>query len=62
MKILILSREFAHPNNACGVCLYNIADEFLKSGNEIYVISLVRTVGRFKYDGRCHVIDRKSVV
>lgn len=57
MKILILSREFAHPNNACGVCLYNIADEFLKSGNEIYVISLVRTVGRFKYDGRCHVIE-----
>lgn len=39
-RILILARGFAKENNACGVCLKNIADELIKNGNEVYVISL----------------------
>ena len=57
MKILILSREFEHSNNACGICLYNLADEFCKRGDEVHVISLVPTLQSFIYDERLEVVE-----
>ena len=56
-NVLIISREFQHPNNACGVCLYNIALEFLKRGCNIYVVSLVSKMGVFQYDSHIHVVE-----
>lgn len=56
-KVLFLSREFQHPNNACGICLYNLALELINRGCEIYVISLVPQKGVFKYDTCFHVTE-----
>ena len=56
-KILFLSREFQHPNNACGICLYNLALEFIDRGYEIYVISLVHKKCAFRYDSKIHVTE-----
>lgn len=39
-KILFLSREFAQENNACGICMLNLADEFVRRGYVVYVLSL----------------------
>ena len=39
-NILFLSREFGYGNNACGICLLNLADEFVKRGDTVTVLSL----------------------
>lgn len=55
--VLFLGREFQHPNNACGICLYNLALELINRGCEIYVISLVPKKSVFKYDSNIHVTE-----
>lgn len=49
-KILILAREFAQGNNACGICLLNIAKEFVRRGDVVTVLSLKSAPQRFPYD------------